>query len=202
MGRFSLIIAAVLLGWAGNAWPQGARATPRALTEQVVASFQALNDPKVPEAQRQTPARFAGLDQYFDYDALSAAPFKSHQKTLKAADLTKLKATFKALLIHLTHQSGQQLAHGGATISAARAKGSDCLVDFEVSGNDDDMSSTVTLTWQKRARGWQVVDVAFDGASMTKDYENQFGRILKKDGAGALDAKLKERLAQVTHSAS
>ncbi len=196
MGRYSLIVA-LIVGCAAEAMAQGARHTPKALTEQVVATYKALNDPKIAKDQRQTPAKLAVLDQFFDYDTLSAAPFKSHQKVLKGQQYARVQATFRALLTHLTHNSGAQMGEGEVSIGEARAQGHTCMVDFEVSRPDDDVSSVVSLTWQQRPKGWQVVDVAFDGASVTKDYENQFGRILKKDGAKALENKLKERLAQV-----
>ena len=192
------IVTTLILCVAPAAFAQGARPSPKALTEQVVATFRALNDPAIPKEQRQSPAKLRALDTFFDFDALSAASFKSHKKALKPRQLSELQQTFRSLLTVLTHHSGEQLAQGDVAIGAPRQVDQNCVVEFAVSRPDEDLTSNVALTWQRRPSGWQVVDVAFDGASVTKDYENQFGRILKKDGAEALVAKLKERLAHIT----
>ena len=41
-------------------------------------------------------------------------------------------------------------------------------------------------------------DLSFDGSSLVKDYENQFTRIIKKDGADALARKIQARLDRLT----
>lgn len=200
MGNISLIFA-LILSSATGAQAQGTEPAPRALTQQVVAAYIALNDAKAASERREAPAQFGGLDRYFDYDALSAAPFKGHRKVLKAKELAELQSTFRVLITQLTHKSGEKLAEGQVTVGAARKFADTCAVDFEVNRPEDDITSQVTLVWRRQTAGWRVVDVAFDGASVTKDYENQFGRILKKDGAQALLTKLKERLAHVTSRA-
>jgi len=197
MGLKSFVVALILCA-APTAFAQGARPSPKALTEQVVATFRALNDPAVPSEQRQSAANLQALDSFFDFDALSAASLQSHVRNLKPRQRSELQKTFRSLLTVLTHRSGEQLVKGDVAIGAPKVVDKNCVVEFAVSRPEDDMTSNVALTWQRRPNGWQVVDVAFDGASVTKDYENQFGRILKKDGAEALVAKLKERLAQVT----
>ena len=40
----------------------------------------------------------------------------------------------------------------------------------------------------------RVFDVSIDGSSLIKDYQNQFGRIIKKSGAKALLTKINNRL--------
>jgi ABC-type transporter MlaC component len=197
MGLKSIVTTLILCA-APVALAQGARPTPKALTEQVVATFRALNDPSVPPAQRHSPAQLRALDAFFDFDALSAASFQSHKRALKPRQLAELQQTFRSLLTVLTHHSGEQLAQGDVAIGTPRQVQQNCVVEFAVSRPDEDLTSNVALTWQRRPNGWQVVDVAFDGASVTKDYENQFGRILKKDGAEVLVTKLKERLARVS----
>lgn len=200
MGKTSLFIALIFCT-ASSARAQAAATSPRALTEQVVATYIAINDAKAGKDKPQGPAAFAALDRYFDYDALSAAPFRSHRKNLKPKQVAELQKTFRVLIAELTHKSGEKLRKGEVTVSAARKVADTCAVDFAVSRPEDDIESQVTFVWRQGPHGWRVVDVAFDGASVTKDYENQFGRILQKDGASALQKKLSERLAQVTSRA-
>ena len=55
-------------------------------------------------------------------------------------------------------------------------------------------STLVHAVWF--SAGLRIVDVALDGASVSLDYENQFGRVLRKDGADALIGKMQARLAE------
>ena len=41
-----------------------------------------------------------------------------------------------------------------------------------------------------------VVDVAFDGAPLTKEYQNQLGRVIDKDGVAVLLRKVEKRRSE------
>ncbi|MCK5689855.1 ABC transporter substrate-binding protein, partial [Myxococcota bacterium] len=43
-------------------------------------------------------------------------------------------------------------------------------------------------------------DVLFDGASLVKDYSNQFARLIKKNGVDGLIEKMKKRLKKEEES--
>jgi phospholipid transport system substrate-binding protein len=176
--------------------------TPQTQTEQLVATLSALQDVKVPEADRTAVQAAAALEGFFDFDALAQAAIAPHKAAFKPKQLTQVTQTFRQLVVILTSKSGAQLNSGRVTIARARAMGATCAVDVAVSQPDDDVPAHVDFIWSKRKQGWRVIDVALDGASIVKDYQNQFGRILKKDGAEALLSKLKERLALAQKSAS
>lgn len=58
-----------------------------------------------------------------------------------------------------------------------------------------DMETTVTFRWVQTGGAWRIVDVDFDGSSLVKDYQNQFGRIIGKEGAAGLQKRIDDRLA-------
>ena len=58
----------------------------------------------------------------------------------------------------------------------------------------EDTDSKVTFHWASAAGTWRLYDVSFDNASLVKDYQNQFGRILEKDKAEGLLKKLAKKL--------
>ena len=62
---------------------------------------------------------------------------------------------------------------------------------------EKDLDITTVFHWRKTAKGWRVVDVSFDGASLVKDYQNQFGRIIRKEGTDAFLNRLQARLEKV-----
>ena len=60
----------------------------------------------------------------------------------------------------------------------------------------EDFEITVTFHWMDSGSDWRIVDVSFDGASLVKDYQNQFGRIIDKEGAKGLLKRMVDRLQE------
>ena len=60
----------------------------------------------------------------------------------------------------------------------------------------EDFEITVTFHWMDSGSDWRIVDVSFDGASLVKDYRNQFGRIIDKEGAKGLLKRMVDRLQE------
>ena len=58
---------------------------------------------------------------------------------------------------------------------------------------------SVTFYWRDDG-AWRLVDVAFDGAPLAKDYQNQVGRVIEEKGAAGLLRKLRKRLKQELRS--
>jgi len=55
--------------------------------------------------------------------------------------------------------------------------------------------------WVQVGKNFKLFDLSIDDASLVKDYQNQFGKIIKEEGADSLVNKLKKRLdeAQKKH---
>ena len=51
----------------------------------------------------------------------------------------------------------------------------------------DDLRTKIELYWGKKGGALKLVDVAFDGDSLIKDYQNQFARIVDKEGVSGAD---------------
>ena len=164
--------------------------TPQQMTERLVDTLRTLNA-AAPGAAADAD-REAKLAPYFDFDALAAAPLAPHRKAFTAKQLRRAQVAFRVLLVRRTRESGQQLT-GAVQVPRARPENNRCVVDLTVRGDDVDGDSQVAFAWAAGPRGWRVVDLALDGASVVKEYENQFGRMLRKDGAEKLVAKLEER---------
>ena len=167
--------------------------TPQQMTERVVATLRALNA-AAPSAASDAD-REAKLAPFFDFDALAAAPLAPHRRAFTSQQLRRVKSAFRALLVRRTRESGQQLT-GAVEVPKARPDKNRCVVDLTVHGDSAEGDSQVAFVWALGPKGWRVVDLALDGASVVKEYENQFGRMLHKDGPEKLIAKLEERAAQ------
>ncbi len=54
----------------------------------------------------------------------------------------------------------------------------------------------IEYTLRRDGRRWRVVDVTTDGVSMVRNYRDQFGRIIARDGWAELIARMERRLEE------
>ncbi len=180
---FAALISAWSISAAGATSPaQGTRDLVAAITAQKKSQTKAMSKVKA----------------YFDYDHLVSAPIEPHKAKLNAEQLAKYTQMFRELLenapLIASLGNGKKLEYTiGAPITVDHA----VTVSLQAYDAETDMETSVAFIWAKRDATWRVVDVSLDGASMLKGYQNQFGRIIKKEGADGLLSRLEERLKKV-----
>jgi phospholipid transport system substrate-binding protein len=131
----------------------------------------------------------------FDYATFANEAIKPHASHLSATQMTKYKQVFEALLKKTVHrQAGSALADTKYTVAEPKINGDTATVDVTARMPKDDTTSNVVFTWHKTGDSWKIVDLAIDGGSLVRDYSNQFGRIIKRDGVDALISRLEKRL--------
>ena len=86
--------------------------------------------------------------------------------------------------------------HRGLTLGGAGA-----TVPMFITVEEDDLEMDTVFFWIISKGKWTLWDVSFDGSALTKDYQNQFGRIIKKDGVKGLLGKLVKKLEKVRKTA-
>jgi len=132
----------------------------------------------------------------FDYESFATQAIKPHAAQLTPAQNTKFHQVFEALLKKTVHrQAGSALADTSYTVSDAKVTGDKAIVDVSAKTPKDDTTTSVVFTWHKKGEDWKIMDLSIDGGSLVRDYSNQFGRIIKRDGVDALIARLEKRLA-------
>jgi len=131
----------------------------------------------------------------FDYETFATEAIKPHAAQLNATQMAKYKQVFEALLKKTVHrQAGSALADTKYTVAEPKVSGDTATVDVTARMPKDDTTSSVVFTWHKTGETWKIVDLSIDGGSLVRDYSNQFGRIIKRDGVDALIARLEKRL--------
>jgi phospholipid transport system substrate-binding protein len=179
-----------------------AASNPVERTEDLVRAFKTVKP--VPDdgsdlsaADRKgNAAAFAALDGFFDWDALTSASINSHKAEFKAAELAEFKKTLKELIRLVAYPGSSaffETAQYELKMGKKRTKASQTDVEMLAELPEQDLETTVTFHWQQSGRDLRIVDVSFDGASLTKDYRAQFGRIIGKDGVDGLMSKLRKR---------
>lgn len=196
--RVNVLVAALVV------LPATAHATanPVERTEGLVRAFKAVkplpdDGSGLPAADRtQNSSAFAALDGFFDWDALTSAAIGAHDAKFKSAQLTEFKTILKDL-IRLVAYPGSSSFFESATYELKLGKASATVgqADVEMFAElpEEDLETTITFHWRQVGGDLQIIDVSFDGASLTKDYRAQFGRIIAKDGVDGLMSKLRAR---------
>lgn len=135
---------------------------------------------------------------YFDYELLVENTIEPHREKLNAKQLKRYSRTFRQLL-----EMAPFIASLGENkkleykITKPVQQNGGVLVGLRAYDAETDMDTDIAFEWRKQGDAWLVVDVSLDGISMIKGYQNQFGRILKKEGAEGLIARLEKRLTEV-----
>jgi phospholipid transport system substrate-binding protein len=148
-----------------------------------------------PESQKKIDSIF---DEMLDYSALAEASLGPEWAARSDAE----KAEFTDLLKKLVRNAytknlkkitgfdvdyvGEDAGDGGAVVVKTKSKPKD--------PRDEPVEINFKVV-QKDAK-WKVQDIITEGVSLVQSYRNQFTKIIKKDGWGALLQKMKDKLAK------
>lgn len=182
--QIGLAVAFVILtSWSASA--SGAK-NPKQGTKDLVAAFTSTQD-----------TAFSRVHGYFNYDHLVSVPIEPHRERLTAEQMGEYSKLFRQLLEmapFIASMGGKKLEY---TINEPIKGKEGVKVGIAAYDETTDMDTDLAFTWRQVNGKWQVVDVTIDGASMLKGYQNQFGRILRKEGADGLLTRLEKRLQEV-----
>ncbi len=194
------LLVTLLMGLTARAEGPDAKQRTEALIKAFLAVKPMPEDGKaLPEADRKSNAAvFEQLDGFFDYKELVSVPLAPHAKAFEAAQLEAAKKAFQELIRLIAYpDSGGFFKRAKYTLGPAKP-GRDAQhadVTLEASLPEEDMETTVTFHWRKADGVWRIIDASFDGSSLIKDYSNQFGRIITKEGAAGLIKRIDKKLA-------
>jgi ABC-type transporter MlaC component len=148
-------------------------------------------------------ALYKELDGYFDYDRLSTEPIAPNKKAFTAAQIASFRKTFNDLIRLVAYpRSSTFVRQAKVTVKKGKAQGKRAEVVMHAALPEKDIETDVGFFWEEQDGAWRIVDVSFDGTSIIKDYQNQFTRIIKKDGVDGLLKKVSERLENERKDAS
>lgn len=202
MRPFALALALLALPLAAGAAPA---APAVARTEALIAAFQGVkpDDGKLSAADRAANEKaFATLDGFLDFDSLTTEPIRPHGARFTPAQKKEFAAKFRELIRLVAYpDSGEFFREAKRKLGAAREADGVQLVDVNLSLPAEDLEIDVTFHWKPVGGALRLVDVSFDGDSLVRDYQNQFGRIVEKDGAAGLLKKADEKLAELRRPA-
>lgn len=179
--------------------PLAARAAPDA---EAAARSRALVEAfaRVPEAPGPARAKaFAELDGFLALEELVAAAVAPRAAKFSEKELARFKASFREVLRLVAYtESGAFFRKARLTWGEARADGAESLVLAKVAVPAEDLKTDLEFRWRRVGGALRVVDVAFEGDSLLKDYQAQIARIVDKSGPAGLQKVIDERHAELT----
>jgi ABC-type transporter MlaC component len=190
---------AIFLLWGAAAQAQ---VTPTARTQGLIEAFKTVKI--APEgghldaAEVSTNQRaFTAIDVFFNFPRLVVDALGPHKKKFSAPQFGRFEKDFRELVRTVSYtRSAALVQRAKLEVAAPQAHAAQQWVDMHVALAEQDLETHVTFVWECLAKQWQITDVLFDGASFVKDYQNQFGKIVKKEGVDGLLKRLSTRLAK------
>lgn len=172
-------------------------------TQALVKALEAVETP--PKGQsfskaaiKANQSAFSRLDRFFDFNTLTSKAIEPHLDHLNKEQTKRFKAVFKKLIRLSSYaRSGSFLDGADYTLKRTDDPMSIALDAYVPA---EDYETTVVFHWAKRGDDLKLIDTSFDGSSLVRNYQNQFGRIIKKEGVEGLLTKLQDRLDKVQSS--
>ena len=151
---------------------------------------------KAPSAARQRSVDQL-LDGFFDFDKLTKDALARHYDDLSEDEYNELKTLLKALVTKNYKKNIEKTLNYEVTFvgddEVEGGKGRKVRTRASKRGSTEPPVE-INYFLHKVGETWVVYDVETDGSSMLRNYRNQFGKVIRRDGFGVLLSKLQERL--------
>ncbi len=201
MNRLLARLVALTLLLPGLALAQGHGPAAAKRTEAFISALLKVkqDDGKLTKSDKEANQKiFAELDTFFDFERLTTDPIKPRAEKFSAEEKAEFAKKFKEVIRLVAYpDSGAFFRKAKYTVGAAKEEGELAVVPIDAKVVKDDLQTKVDIHWKKAADGLKIADVSFDGDSLVKDYQNQMVRIVDKDGAKGLIAKIDKRKAEL-----
>lgn len=141
---------------------------------------------------------YSVIDRFINYDQLTQETIKPHIKSFNDAQIALFKPLLEDLIRLISYpQSGDFYTDSSYTYQSPIIDKNKAYVGMELIFEKEDLEMELGYFWRKFGDEWQLVDLSFDEDSLVKDYQNQFGRLIAKDGVDNLIKKLQDKVAEI-----
>jgi phospholipid transport system substrate-binding protein len=186
----SLLLASAFVSSSALAGP----ATDVVKTKQVQL-FDLIGKPQSPDVQAKLKTLF---DEMLDYERLARASLGDRWDKLTAEQQVEFSTLLQQLVQKNYQRNLKKMLGWEVQYLGEESKDDGVLVKTRAVSKTDKRKEPIQLDFKvaEAKRGWLVVDLVPEGASLVSTYRNQFTRILDKDGYPALKAKMLKKLGE------
>jgi phospholipid transport system substrate-binding protein len=171
-----------------------------ARTEAFINAFKKVKsgDTLSPADKKANEKAFAELDKFMDFETLTSKPLEPRAAKFTAKQKAQFATEFRDLVRRIAYpNSGDFFRDAKLKIGAPAEKAGATAVPIDAHLPKEDLRTTIELFWTNKGGALKLTDVAFDGDSLVKDYQNQFARIVDKEGAAGVMKKLEDKRAEL-----
>lgn len=153
-----------------------------------------LNKPATPARKKAVDSLLKG---FFDFEKLTKDALAKNYDDLSEDEFNELKALVQALVTKNYEKNIQKTLNYDITFvgdeGSEGGPGRKVRTKVQKRGGDD---APIEVNYSLHQVGgvWMVYDVETDGSSMLRNYRNQFGKVIRRDGFGSLLRKLQRKL--------
>jgi phospholipid transport system substrate-binding protein len=137
------------------------------------------------------------FDTILDYDALAQGSLRDHWATRSDAEKKEFQEVLKQL-VQRTYRKNLDRTLGYDVRFDGEAKTAESFLVRTVAQNKRNArEEPIAIDYVVHRVGdtWRIRDIVTEGSSLVGNYNQQFNRIIKKDGFGELMKKMRNKLA-------
>lgn len=179
-----------------------AASSAEAVIKQASERFQSLLKDKVPpgsDAEKKLAATLTKeLRQLFDIRDLAQRALVDHWNRLGPAERDEIAFLLQKLVERSYVKSLRSRLTYLVEYKGEQAQGDAVVVKTVVSSEKNGRPVVIRVDYllRKDGQAFRVFDVVTDDVSMLKNYRSQFNRIIAKEGASGLLAKMRKKMAE------
>ncbi len=161
--------------------------------EQTLAMIEALKQVKVNDE-----TSYKKVDQYIDYQRLTSDSIAPQRSKFSDKQAKEFMALFSELIRKIAYpQSSTFYNDEKSEYQPTVITGDKALVVAESVIEKEDFEMEIGYQYTKTNGVWRLSDLFIDEDSLVKDYQNQFSRIILKEGVDGLIKKIKHKLKEI-----
>jgi len=186
----SLILA---LGLSGTAFAGGD--TPLEFVKSRQAELTALlKKGNSAENQKKIETVF---DAILDYDALAQGSLRGNWDDRTPAERREFQDVLKQLVQRAYRRNLDRTLDYDVSFEGTQQQAGDSVVNTVAQNRKNAREEPISIDYNvhKVGAAWRIDDIVTEGSSLVANYQQQFNRIIKKDGFAELMRRMKKRLA-------
>jgi phospholipid transport system substrate-binding protein len=136
------------------------------------------------------------FDAILDYDALAQGALKDHWASRSDAERREFQDTLKRLVQRAYRKNLDRTLDYDVRFDGQTKESELFIVRTVAQNRTNAREEPVSIDYVVHRVGgiWRISDIVTEGSSLVRNYQQQFNRIIKKDGFGELMRRMKTKL--------
>lgn len=141
---------------------------------------------------------YNNVDRFINYDYIMSKTIEPNREKFSNGQADSFKKQLTQLIRLIAYpRSGKYYNDAKYQYDAPKTEGNKVNIIQNSYLPSEDIELEIAYQWRDFQGNWMITDILFDGDSLVKDYQNQFSRIISKDGVAGLLKKVSDKLKEV-----